>query len=327
MATFLGAWLDKNGFTHRRDTVGNLYAFRSGAGSPLLLCTHMDTVEPGIGIQPVENGGVIKSSGDTVLGADNKAAVAAVMTAVEKSKGRSLELLFTVKEETGGGIEHFPADWIKAKKGLTFDSANPLGGIVLRSPFIANFKIAVTGKAAHASTPGEGINAFIPAFAAFPAIPLGELDNGETTVNIGKILGGTGINTVPGTIEIQGEVRSYEKEYFEARMANIKSIFLQAASGAHVKCDFTTDGYCPGYSHGKEDAMVTQIAGLYAQLGLETVYYPYSGVSDANILNSFGIDTVNLTDGTKFPHTVNEEMAVQDLDTLHAIVLACINKL
>jgi tripeptide aminopeptidase len=208
MATFLGAWLDKNGFTHRRDTVGNLYAFRSGAGSPLLLCTHMDTVEPGIGIQPVENGGVIKSSGDTVLGADNKAAVAAVMTAVEKSKGRSLELLFTVKEETGGGIEHFPADWIKAKKGLTFDSANPLGGIVLRSPFIANFKIAVTAGGARINA-GE---ALMPLSLLLPPSrnPLGELDNGETTVNIGKSsVEPASIRS--GTIEIQGEVRAMKR--------------------------------------------------------------------------------------------------------------------
>lgn len=327
MAKFLTGWLNENKFETKQDDTGNVFAVRSGSGAPLLLCGHMDTVEPGVGIKPQVVDGMVKSDGKTILGADNKAALAAIMTAVETNKGRALEILFTVKEETGGGVEFFPFEWIKAKKAVVFDSCNPLGGIILRSPFIANFHITIAGKAAHASMPDTGVNAFVPAFAALPTIPLGVLDNRETSVNIGKMLGGTGANTVPDKIRITGEVRSYNETYFEARLENIKSIFKIAAADAGTEFVFVTDGYCPGYSFSEEDAMVKEIAAIYKEQGLHPVYHCYSGVSDANILNNRGIKTINLTDGSQFAHTTKEQIAVADLEALARIAASCIDKL
>lgn len=327
MSKFMKTWLQRNKFVFKTDKTGNIYASNGKGGRPLLLCAHMDTVQPGEGIKPRVENGIVKSSGDTILGADNKAAIAAIMAASEKNSNRHLELLFTVKEETGGGVEYFPFDWIKSKTALVFDSANPLGGIVLRSPHICNFRISIKGKAAHASLPGQGINAFLPAFAAMPAIPLGFLDNGESTVNIGKIMGGDGVNTVPGKIEIQGEVRSYNKDFFEVRTGNIKSIFKNASDEAGTTFSFETGGYCEGYNHKQENETVKKISDLYGGLGLMTQYYNYSGVSDANVLNGYGITTFNLTCAANFTHTTAEEIAVKDLDKLADIILACINKL
>lgn len=327
MAAFLTQWLKAQGFACKADKLGNIYASKGGTGEPLLLCAHMDTVDPGHGIKPKVENGMVKSSGDTILGSDNKAAVASIMAAVEESKGRSLEILFTVKEETGGGVEFFPFEWVKAKEGVVLDSSLPLGGIIMRSTFIESFNATITGKASHASRPEEGVNAFLPAFAAFPTIPLGRLDNGETTVNIGKILGGTGINTIPGQINIHGEVRSYSKDYFEARMANIKSILMNAAAASGCTCDFKTEGFCPGYTHKESDPMVLKVAQIYKDLGLETVHHMYSGVSDANIINDRGIKTLNLTFGGQFVHTTAEQIAVADLEKLKDIVVSCINKL
>lgn len=328
MRRFLYSWLKSQGFAAKKDRVGNLYARNEVAGSPLLLSAHMDTVKPGIGIKPVIAEGIIKSDGTTILGADNKTAVAAIMTAVEGAGNtKPLELLFTVKEETGGGVELFPFEWLTAKKGVIFDKADPLGGIVLNSPYILNFHVTITGKATHASTPQDGINAFSPAFRALAETGVGQLDNGKTTVNIGLINGGYGINTVPEELTIAGEVRCYDKKLFDTRLAGIRAAFESEAKADGAKITFTTDGYCGGYSFAKDDDFICDIADIYKLHGLPVTYYEHSGISDANVLNEKGIKTVNLTDGGKFPHTKEEQIAVADLEKLVKIVRTCISKL
>ncbi|KUK80992.1 MAG: Di-and tripeptidase, partial [Pelotomaculum thermopropionicum] len=63
----------------------------NGRGPVLLFCAHMDTVEPGRGVKPLLENGVIKSSGDTVLGADDKAAIAAILEALRVVRGQNIE--------------------------------------------------------------------------------------------------------------------------------------------------------------------------------------------------------------------------------------------
>lgn len=328
MASCLKSWLDGLGLAYKQDAAGNICAKNSTPGTPLLLSAHMDTVEPGRGIKPIVKDGIIKSGGTTILGADNKAALAAIMTAVEEAKNtRALELLFTVREETGGGVDRFPFKWLTAKKGLIFDSSNPLGGIVLGSPFIVNFTATVTGKAAHASRPESGVNAFTPVFHTLSSLETGLLDEGKTTINVGLISGGTGVNTIPGLITVKGEIRSYDKKLFDGHLASIKSLFGLAVGETKAKLTFSTDGYCPGYVHEKKAPFVKAIAGIVTEAGLPLAYHPVSGVSDANILNAHGVETVNLADGTRYSHTVNEEIAVADLEKLAVLIRECISKL
>ena len=328
VSLYLQNWLKKNNFGFKIDKVGNIYAKNSKPGKSLLLCAHMDTVQPCIGIKPVIKNRVIKSAGNTILGADNKVAIAAILTAVEMNKSnKALELLFTVKEETGGGIEYFPFEWIKTKQGLVFDKSNPLGGIVLGSPYIYNFHVILTGKVAHSGTPSKGINAFMPAFSTLSQISVGKLDNGQTTINIGLIKGGTGINTIPDKIYISGEIRSYDKKLFETHLKKIQTLFEKESKKNHVMCSFSKDGYCSGYSFSKSNTFIKQIAKIYIQEGLITEYYKYSGISDANILNGYGIQVINLTDGAKHPHTKDEQITVKDLESLTSIIIACIDKL
>lgn len=91
MAKRCKAELEGLGFTVRFDDsaertgsdTGNLIAFRAGSVSgAVALCGHMDTVRPCKGIEPVVEGGVIRSAGDTILSADDKAGVAAIFEGV-----------------------------------------------------------------------------------------------------------------------------------------------------------------------------------------------------------------------------------------------------
>src|SRR6266536_3372629 len=88
-------------------TIGNLYcrlAPADGGGTPLFLCAHLDTVPPTGPIEPVVDEGVVRNAGGTILGADDKSAVAAMLEGTRRvlAEGRShagIELLFTPKEE------------------------------------------------------------------------------------------------------------------------------------------------------------------------------------------------------------------------------------
>ena len=102
---------------HTGSDTGNLIARFKGhaAASPLLFSAHMDTVEPGRGINPILINGRITSDGRTILGADDKSAIAILieMLRVLKESGRphpTLELVFSTCEEIGLlGAKHL--DW------------------------------------------------------------------------------------------------------------------------------------------------------------------------------------------------------------------------
>jgi tripeptide aminopeptidase len=89
-------------------TMGNLYTRiePTAEGEPLFLCAHLDTVPPTAAIEPVVEDGVVRNAAGTILGADNKAAVASMLEATRRvlAEGRphaGIELLFTPKEEVG----------------------------------------------------------------------------------------------------------------------------------------------------------------------------------------------------------------------------------
>src|SRR3989344_7957314 len=89
------------------DSAGNVLAKCKGRGEPVLLSAHLDTVEPGKSIKPKRKNGFLVSDNTTILGADNKAAVAVMLDSlsqVAEGGRRSVEVLFSVREETDGGV-------------------------------------------------------------------------------------------------------------------------------------------------------------------------------------------------------------------------------
>src|SRR5207342_2602827 len=89
-------------------TMGSIYARLepTAEGTPIFLCAHLDTVPPEGPIEPVVEDGVVRNAAGTILGADNKAAVAAMLEGARRivTEGRphaGVELVFTTKEEVG----------------------------------------------------------------------------------------------------------------------------------------------------------------------------------------------------------------------------------
>lgn len=331
MILFITDWAKKQNLSHQADKLGNILVKNNGRGKPFLFCVHLDTVQPGEGIKPVIKNGIIKSASDTILGADNKVALAALLSAVEEylksnSSQKSFELLFTVKEEIGGGIEHFPFKWLKSKKGLVFDCAKPLGSIILSSPYIINISAVFIGQPTHASTPEKGNNALLPVIQSLNKLIIKKIDK-NTKINIGLISGGSGINVVPNEIALSGELRSYNKVQFENKLKKIRDIFNNQSKKYKTKLVFKISGFCPGYKHNTSSEFIKNISGVFKDLNIKTQYDYSFGVSDANILNNHGIETINLGDGIINPHTTDEQVEIKTLIQLKEIIKQFLNYL
>ena len=119
--------LEELGATAGLDHYGNLIATlpaKGSSGSPILLSCHGDTVKPGKGIRPVLNDGVIRSAGDTILGADDKAGIAEMIEALRVAPVRPpIEIAISRQEEVGLlGVKQLDFSRLTATRGFLLDN-------------------------------------------------------------------------------------------------------------------------------------------------------------------------------------------------------------
>jgi tripeptide aminopeptidase len=186
-------------------TAGNIYARiePTAEGMPLFFCAHLDTVPPDGRLEPVVDEGVVRNAGGTILGADNKSALVAMLEGVrrvlaENRPHAGIELLFTPKEEVGLiGAYAFDHHRLQADVGYVYDQAAPIGEVILGAPYSQSLEVRFHGRAAHSGMfPEEGRSAIQAAAKAIADLRLGRVDE-DTTANVGVITGGTGGNIVP----------------------------------------------------------------------------------------------------------------------------------
>ena len=162
------------------------------------------------------NDGVVTNAEDGILGADNKATVAALLDAVRQivragTPHAGIELVLTAQEEVGlRGAKAFDHDRLHARIGYVFDHASPIGGMVLEAPSQYSIDARFLGREAHSGiAPEEGRSAIAAAARAIAEMRLGRIDD-ETTANIGTVHGGSARNIVAGLCTVQAETRSLD---------------------------------------------------------------------------------------------------------------------
>jgi tripeptide aminopeptidase len=307
---------------------GNLIAKFKGnvQAEPLLLAAHMDTVEPGRGVVPVLKEGIFTSQGKTILGADDKSAIAVILevlhTLIENDLPFGpLEVAMTICEEIGLlGAKHLDFSLISAHYGYTID-ATDTEGIVTKAPSANHIEFQVHGKSAHAGAkPEKGINAIQVAAKAIAALEIGRIDK-ETTCNIGVIQGGLATNIVPDLVTVKGEARSHNEEKLQTITGNMLSAFENAVQSCrkeigdkdlpylehHIEKEFTRTDI-------PEDHPVVQLAMRAAhKLGRHLVCKITGGGADANVFCRHGIDTGVLGTGMGEMHTTQEYVALDDM--------------
>jgi len=316
---------------------GNLLGKMAGGdreAPAILLNAHMDTVRPGENIEPIIKDGIIRSAGDTILGADDKSGIAIILELVKVLKENDinhapLELLFTVSEEVGLlGAKHFDAGRLESRFGYSLDSSQP-GALVFAAPAARHIKVTFHGKEAHAGlAPEEGTSAIELAARAIAAMPLGRIDD-ETTANIGLITGGSATNIVPGLAVIEGEARSHNpeklKKQIEAMVDCCKNaVDEKAASGASLDVEIHAD--FPSMHLSETSRAVTLAKSSAENLGAPLSMMVAGGGSDANILNEKGLELAILGTGMSKVHTSEEEIKIEDMLSCARLVLEIIQE-
>jgi len=298
---------------------------------PLFLSGHMDTVGPGIGVKVKFEDGVFSSAGDTILGADDKSALAIILEVMDVILENNLpyppvELVFTVCEEIGLlGAKHLDISLMDAKFGYILDSAD-YEGIVIKAPTANKINIKVYGKAAHAGAePEKGINAISVASMAISKLELGRIDD-ITTANLGFIQGGVATNIVPEYVEIKGEARSHDDEKLEKVTNKIIDAFETAAKEFKGDEEFPKVDISVSLDFPRtdipEDQVVIQLAKEAAtNLDIELESKTTGGGADANIFFGKGIMAGVLGTGMRDVHTLNENIAIKDMEKCANLVL------
>ncbi|MDI6783019.1 MAG: M20/M25/M40 family metallo-hydrolase [bacterium] len=284
-----------------------------------LLLVHLDTVVPCAGITPVIKDAVIYSSGDTILGADDRGGSAILIELVRQITEKQIPhnhlwLVFTVAEEVGLlGSTHLYYAPINVDYGLVLDSAGASGRITVRQPTSIILDATFTGKAAHAGVcPEEGISAIQMASWAISQMPLGRLD-AETTASIGLISGGQARNIVPEKAEIKGGTRSHNPEKLEKQVAIMKKCMEDAAAKYGGKVEMQMQESFKRFAFAENHPLVQHLMQAAKAVGLTPTLESTGGGSDANVVNQKGIPTVSLTLGYQNAHTTREYIPIADL--------------
>ncbi|HEU5098054.1 MAG TPA: M20/M25/M40 family metallo-hydrolase [Roseiflexaceae bacterium] len=318
--------LEALGLEVEEDDLHNLLARVPGEGEPLLLNAHMDSVAPCHGVRPLVADGVVRSSGDTVLGADDLAGVAAIIEGVQSTlerggSHRAAELLFTVQEEVGlAGAAAFDTSKLRAREGVTLDSGGDFGGITISAPSQDSLHAVVIGRAAHAGVaPERGLNAIVVAGRALAAMPLGRIDE-ETTANIGIIRGGDATNIVPERVQLWGEARSHSREKLNAQVREMVAVLESAATAAGGSAQVTVTHKYDAYRLTEDLPIIRRIVDAMAAIGHTPTFQISGGGSDVNILAQRGIQIANVSVGYRDIHSTGEYIAVADLERSAEIV-------
>ncbi|MFQ6387160.1 tripeptidase T [Priestia aryabhattai] len=320
---------------------------KTGHGANNLICTlsatkegvdtiyftsHMDTVVPGNGIKPSIEDGYIKSDGTTILGADDKAGLAAMLEAITVLKEENIahgkiEFIITVGEESGlVGAKALDSSLVTAKFGYALDSDGKVGDIIVAAPTQAKVNATIYGKTAHAGVaPERGVSAITIASRAISKMPLGRIDK-ETTANIGRFEGGTQTNIVCDRVDILAEARSLIPEKMEAQVVKMKEAFETAAQEMGGRAEVDIKVMYPGFKFGDGDHVVEVAKKAVANIDRPSRLLQSGGGSDANVIAGFDIPTVNLAVGYEDIHTTNEKIPVEELVKTSELVVSIIKE-
>ena len=309
---------------------GNLVARVPGRGDRwVMFAAHMDTVPHDGPIQVISDNGIYRSAGETILGADNKAAVTVLMELAARHASEpaaaGIELVFTTAEEDGlRGAKEVDLGGLRSPYGFVLDHPTPIGEVITAAPTYKRLLAEFEGLESHSGVaPEEGRSAIAAAAAAINAMELGRLDE-ETTANVGMIRGGTASNIVPGRCTVDGEARSID----DARASETIAAMVDACTWAATEhgCDVDVDvrEMFRGYRLQSSSESVGIARSALARCGHDPAETVTGGGSDANAFVARGFDCVLLANGTEAPHTPEESVAASRITDMLAVCEAIV---
>jgi len=302
-----------------------------GEGTPIALCAHLDTVPLERAPTVIVENGVVRSDGETILGADDKAAVAALLLVLrdlaQEPPAADVEFVFTAGEEIGlQGAKALDPASLGAAAVFVLDSEGEPGTVIAAAPSVKAIAAEFRGVAAHAGIePEQGRSAILAAARALATMDLGRIDD-ETTANAGLIEGGSAVNVVAERCLVRAEARSRDAQKLAAQVAGMVEAITVAAAETGVDVEIDVEEHFHGYAHAA-DALPLRIAdAALAEAGLEARHIGGGGGSDANVFNARGLPALTLGVGFERVHSPQECIRLERLEQMyrlgHALVRA-----
>jgi tripeptide aminopeptidase len=342
VADYVLAYLDDLGLSATEDDAGPRIGSNSGnllcrvpgrgnGGVPIFLCAHLDTVPPDGSIEPIVEDGVVRNGAGTILGADNKSAVAVMLHAVrriveERIPHAGVELLFTPMEEVGLlGAYAFDASLLEARLGYVYDQAAPIGEIILGAPSQRSISARFHGRASHAGMyPEDGRSAIVAAARAIADLRQGRIDD-ESTANVGLIEGGIARNIVPEWCVVEAEVRSRDATKLTELVQEAIDTMTYAATVSDCTLELDVREAYQGYVFAPSEGAVRLAVEGLERSGFAAHMAFSGGAADANVFTNRGIPCVNVANGMAEIHTPDEHIATEDLDRMVDVTLAIVD--
>ena len=308
----------------QHDSYNNLIAKLPGEGEPVLLSSHMDTVDPGRGINPMLEDDTLRSDGSTILGGDCKAGLTIVLEALaciqesgqdSRAPHRPVEVVFTRHEEGGlVGVHHLDFSLVTAKMGVVFDGEGPVNRVTVAAPSQNVVTANIKGRAAHAGVePEKGISAILIAAEILNKLPLGRIDQ-ETTANIGRMDAGLKRNIIPESAFLDGEIRSRDNAKLDDVSNEFRRIFDQtAAQHQEARIYLDIQNTYQAYQVDDRHPTVAMISRALRSLGEDVELKASGGGSDSNVLFEHGIVALPVGIGVQSFHTTWETAKISEV--------------
>ncbi|GHU34320.1 peptidase T [Spirochaetia bacterium] len=274
---------------------------------------------------------IVHSDGTTLLGADDKAGIAAIIGAVEYLLQNPdiahgpVEIIFSPDEETGKGLPAFPRDQIHAVACYTVD-----GGAQgeLESECFNAYHAAVSfrGRVTHLGTArGVLVNAALMA-AAFAAL-LPRSESPEATDGYYGYYCVTGIRGDLEKAEIEVFIRDFDRKNAENRCESLK-YFAKAVEaqfpGGTVEVNIKEQYLNMKEKIALRPEVVTLLKEAYIRAGVDPRIQPIRGGTDGSRLTEMGIPTPNIFTGGRNFHSRSEWLSVDEMATASALVVELI---
>ncbi|MEA3492360.1 MAG: M20 family metallopeptidase [Campylobacterota bacterium] len=321
-------WLDELRMDltrYRRDDIGDHLHFRSTSkkGKKLLLLGHIDTVFPPDTFEHFsEDDEWIYGPGVCDMKGGNYVALQALRN-IFRSKGDicNIDLLLVSDEETGSDDSKYLSAKLAKEYDycMVFEAAGPKDEVVTARKGVGTFFVDIEGKAAHAGNHyADGADANLEAAHKLSRlVSLTNLDRG-TTVNVGKIHGGIGANTISPTSHLTFELRYTTTSEKERVLKAIEKIVSHSyVTGTHA----TLGGGIQRDVMQPSDAQLDFVTNINRLCGVSLPTEHRGGVSDANIISSQGIPTLDgwgpFGDGD---HTIYERASKASFERRIALV-------
>ena len=264
---------------------------------------------------------LMTTDGTTLLGADNKAGVTEIVTAVEyllnhpEIKHGDVRIAFTPDEEIGRGPHYFDVDKFKADFAYTVDGG-PLGELQYESFNAAVAKVKVVGNSVH---PGTAKDKMVNAGRIMAEI-VAEFDVKDTPEHTSGYEGFYHVVNLGGDVEnaeFNMIIRDFDKASFTGRKDHVESVvksFVDKYPEADIQLELD-DQYYNMKEIIEQDMTPVELAKqAMNELGIEEVIEPIRGGTDGSQLSYKGLPTPNLFTGGENFHGKFEFASIDDME-------------